>query len=164
MFVFQHEEIIDNLIKKSNIKSIFKLLDHILNIKQRDNSLQKSFKYLKHRFNHFFKIFKLTLKNHPNCEQLIELFLNLIDEESGVVDKDYFIDNILLEVTNISKIINQIKLNYSKNLMKLIHLILKKVVFQKNDKKPELKIEGNQGSGKLNFLLGKSSDSNEDKG
>ncbi len=153
-YIYSHKKIIDVLIEKSGICAFKNLLSRFLNIFENEEKEHINFKFLKHRFTLYRKIFTRITKNvkaikeHSDerfCsarthQNLTEVLAELIKEQEKIVDSSYFIENILFEKSNIAALLNALAEKPYKHLLDFASLIFQKI-FEENDKKGGSKSE-----------------------
>jgi hypothetical protein len=147
-YIYSHKKIIDVLIEKSGICAFKNLLSRFLNIYENEEKEHINFKFLKHRFTLYRKIFMRVTKNVREINEgesekfsairthknLTEVLAELIKEQERIVDSSYFIENILFEKANIAALLNALAERPYKHLLDFASLIFQKV-FEENDKK-----------------------------
>jgi hypothetical protein len=153
-YIYSHKKIINVLIEKSGICAYRNLLSRFLNIYENEEKEHINFRFLKHRFTLYRKIFqKITSvsrkANRPLNEKfpaakanqnLTEILAELIKEQEKIVDSSYFIENILFEKVNIAALLNALAEKPHKHLLDFASLIFQKV-FEESDKKMNSKSE-----------------------
>lgn len=153
-YIYSHKKIIDVLIEKSGICAFKNLLSRFLNIYENEEKEHINFKFLKHRFTLYRKIFQRVTKNvkaiteqadEKFCvvrthQNLTEVLAELIKEQEKIVDSSYFIENILFEKANIAALLTALAEKPYKHLLDFSSLIFQKI-FEENDKKAASKSE-----------------------
>ena len=134
-FIYSNEYIMEALIKNSNNIEIFNLLKSVLNFRDH-TSEETSFRYLKHRFGFYRKIFSKFIEDgESSFYNLGNLFLDLVKESKEIVDANYFIDKILLDTENQSKLIDLIIRERGSTSIEILSHIIKLNICQDENKK-----------------------------
>lgn len=124
-FIYSNELVMNKLVENSNHIEIFAILKSVLNFRE-NTSEETSFRYLKHRFGYYRKVFnKLIDEGEFKYPNLANLFLDLVKESREIVDSNYFIEKILLDMTNQFKLIDLVIKQRGHICIEILSLIIK---------------------------------------
>jgi hypothetical protein len=149
-YVYSHKVIINVLIEKSGICAYRNLLSRFLNIYENDEKEHINFKFLKHRFTLYRKIFQRVIaipeivkpviqEKFPSSKanaNLAELLSELIKEQDKIVDSSYFIENILFEKSSVASLLNSLVETPYQYLLDLASVTFQKMFEETNNKTP----------------------------
>ena len=164
-YIYSRKEVLDYLVDNIGHRFVQSLLKKILNLDKDATKKDINFKFFKHRFTLFRRLaIEAEKKEGSAFENTMEIFIDLVREEENIADGDYFIEKLLKQKKNFSRLFNSINKKKSRKLVELVGLILRTVFFDKENgsdqwvsrkqsamKSEEKEIEGESSGVKFNF-------------
>lgn len=138
-FVYSHKHILKVLVDRADVSAYRTLLKTIVHFFKDDEKIDAAFKFLKYRFTLLKRMFEALIENAQKEQSLefgerekrimkernlVALLSELIRSKDKIVDAEYFLDQVLLEKSNMRRLRDAYVRSQSPELLGLIKLLM----------------------------------------